>query len=61
MIDSDLLSPADVAELLQVHKRTAQELFRSGAFPVIDLGHKVKRVRRAEFNQYLARKTKQCN
>jgi len=57
----ELLSPADVAGVLKIHKRTAQELFRSGAFPVIDIGHKVKRVRRDDFKAYLERKTKPCN
>ena len=57
----ELLSPQQVAGLLNVHVRTAQELFRSQEFPVIDLGHRIKRVRRDDFDAYLERKTKECN
>lgn len=49
-----LLTPDQVAEELQVDKRTVLGMFRRGELAHISLGHRTKRVRRSELDQYLA-------
>lgn len=58
----DLLTPAEVAQELQLEVGTVYRLIRRGALPHVDLGYRTKRIRRSVLDAYIAaRETSECS
>jgi hypothetical protein len=53
--DGELLTPTDIANILGVDQSTVSEYMRE--MPVINLGHRTKRVRRVDFEAWLTART----
>jgi len=51
----ELLTTQEAAEELRVSRRTLYELVRKGEIRWLDLGHRTKRITRAELNRYIAK------
>jgi excisionase family DNA binding protein len=52
-----ILTAKEIAEILRVSKPTAYELMKRTDFPLLPFEGRIRRVRRDEFFQWLARKS----
>lgn len=50
---SDLLTPEQVAERLQISKRKVLDMMSNDELPYIDLGYRTKRVKAEDLNAFI--------
>lgn len=58
MMDDELLTAQDVAEILKVKKTFAYDLMRRGELPVVELGKRAKRVCRSDLEEFIKKSRK---
>lgn len=60
MENEELLTPQEAADELRISVKTVQALLRNGTLPHLDLGYRLKRIRRADLNTYIEQRYNEC-
>lgn len=56
MVETELLTTQEAADILRIPRRQLWVLLREGVIPSVNMGHRTKRVLRVDIDAYIASK-----